>query len=125
MIKKVPLKDIIDIQADIVDFVDDVPEGFYDADPWDDQRSNALRAVTAARAVETYGRDRGMINDDGKLHDDLPTIVQDLITDVIHFCDGHNIDFQELVERAESMYAQEWDAVHEQRQREKEGGRAS
>lgn len=120
---KVPLDGAIaGVHPELVDFVNNVPEGFYDEDPMNRSMSNAMRAVVAARALQTYAKDRGILGIDGVLYEEPATVLKDLLNDLMHFCDGHNLDFCGTVARATDVYEQELHDVQEERRAKEEEG---
>lgn len=82
-------------------------EEFSTPDPIDPNMTNRRRAGFAAKGLSAFGRAVGVVSPSGEVGDDLKTIVQDLLTDLMHFCSGHGIDWADVLEDARGMYEQE------------------
>lgn len=63
--------------------------------------ANQKRAEYAAAALAEYERIKEYVEED------MESIVDDLLTDLHHFCDLHNIDFDGALNRAGSHYFDE------------------
>ena len=67
--------------------------------------SNRQRATLAAKGLAAYLAAGGMTNDSAE------TSIIDLFTDLMHLCDGHGLDINQLLERATKHYEEERDNV--------------
>ena len=63
----------------------------------DDNKARAERILCAATAVEAYNDNK----------DDPATLVADLLADLRHYCDAHNIDFADCDRRGRDHYTNE------------------
>lgn len=77
------------------------PPGFALPDPEMPEFSNARRATHAARGLAAYAATKDQADEDPE------TTVQDFLTDLRHFCDGHGYDFGWLVDRGYGNYVHE------------------
>jgi len=78
------------------------PANFETIDPMYDEDSgmcNRWRADRAADAIEAYWGDQG--------YEDFETQFKDLLNDLLHWCDGQGIDFDDVLERARRSYQEE------------------
>jgi hypothetical protein len=94
--------------ADYLTFTNEkrVPH-FNDQDPeYGDsyEMTNRMRAEWAAHAVSRYARAVGQEHD-GEVTEEIETTVGDLLADLRHFCDGHGVDFDAMLQRANGNYA--------------------
>lgn len=74
--------------------------------PPDPEQLNNDRSKWAMAAVETFMRETGLGKADG-----LETAVMDLVADLAHLCDRHELDFHALCDRAASHYNEETNSV--------------
>ncbi|HXM35913.1 MAG TPA: hypothetical protein VN920_12040 [Pyrinomonadaceae bacterium] len=78
---------------------------------------NADRALWGALAVVSFAGVTGQSQD---VHTDPETVLADLLSDLIHWCDApiggleEAIDFESALERARNHYNEECDGAHEQ-----------
>lgn len=79
------------------------PPGFSLPDPEMPETSNQRRASFAAKGLAAYA---AITHQEGE---DIETTVQDFLTDLRHFCDGHGIDFEWICERGRGNYEHESD----------------
>lgn len=63
--------------------------------------SNRQRATQAAKGLAAYLAAGGMTNDSAE------TSIIDLLTDLMHLCDGHGLDINQLLERAAQHHEKE------------------
>lgn len=63
--------------------------------------SNRQRATLAAKGLAAYLEAGGMTNDSAE------TSIIDLLADLMHLCDGHGLDINQLLERAARHYKSE------------------
>ena len=64
--------------------------------------TNGQRAAAAAEAVRAFRQRVGQFNDP-----DVHLSVQDLLCDLMHYCDIMKLDFDELLENARGHYKEE------------------
>jgi hypothetical protein len=65
--------------------------------------SNHDRASWAQSAIQTFAHETGMDN----AGEDLPTIIGDLLADLMHLCVQKELDFKGLLETAEMHFTAE------------------
>ena len=63
--------------------------------------SNRQRATQAAKGLAAYLAAGGMTNDS------TDTSITDLLADLMHLCDGHGLDINQLLERAAQHHKNE------------------
>lgn len=68
--------------------------------------SNADRAEWAGKAVHAFAFMTHM-DTSGDLEHDKPTVIGDLIADLIHYCDQEKIDFEDVLARGRDHYKEE------------------
>lgn len=74
--------------------------------PPDPEDMNDQRAEAAGSALDTFTNDMGETGEDEDL--DIQNLT-DLIADFGHFCDRNNIDFADILRRAQYHYDEETD----------------
>ena len=66
--------------------------------------TNDLRADRAEGVVRLYAQE---VYPPGHLEADPETVIQDFLTDLRHLCDRRKVDFHDVLQRANSRYAEE------------------
>lgn len=83
------------------------PPGFSLPDPEMPETSNQRRAEAAAKGLAAYAAITHQEDED------IETTVQDFLTDLRHFCDGHGFDFAWLCDRGYGNYVHEHHLSHD------------
>lgn len=81
------------------------PKNFESWDPEYDEgyMNNKMRAEAAREALQVFAEDFGLTSEDDE------TIVSDFFCDLMHFCEGRGVDFDDCVQRGRSNYEFEAD----------------
>lgn len=72
-----------------------------------DEPTNEDRAEWARAGVWAFGEETNQIRKDGSMNDELETITQDLLSDIMHLCDVEGFDFDDVLRRARGNYDEE------------------
>lgn len=73
--------------------------------PYPYEPTNADRADWALTAVKVFAEETGMGPDRG--NEELFTVLQDLLCDIMHLCDVEGVSFEEVFGQARGVYNEE------------------